>query len=285
MLLRVGSTGDDVKKLQELLGVDVIGKFGPKTEAAVKGWQSANGLTADGVVGPNTWAKMFAPKSEAAPTPAPAPAPVAQPVVHNSAFKLDKLKGHIPQAVIDQIPDTATRFGITTTLRLAHFLAQTSHESGGFKAFSENLSYGSKGLLTIFSKYFKTIDKANDYQRKPEKIANLVYANRMGNGDEKSGDGWKYRGRGALQTTGKSNYQEFANFMGIQDIMKTPDLVATKFALASAGFFFKKNNLWSICDQGSSDEVVKKLTKRINGGQIGILERLKEFKHFYHLLA
>jgi len=278
MLLKVGSTGDDVKKLQELLGVDVIGKFGPKTEAAVKGWQAAHGLTPDGVVGDATWAKMFAPKVET-------PAPVAQPIVQNSDFNLGKLKGHIPQAVIDQIPDTAARFGITTPLRLAHFLSQTCHESGGFKSFSENLSYGSKGLLTIFPKYFKTIDKANAYQRKPEKIANLVYANRMGNGDEKSGDGWKYRGRGALQTTGKSNYQEFANFMKMSEIMSNPDLVATKFALASAGFFFKKNNLWSICDQGSSDEVVKKLTKRINGGQIGILERLKEFKHFYHLLA
>ena len=282
MLLRIGSFGDDVTKLQLKLGVDPIGKFGPKTEAAVKGWQSANGLTPDGVVGDATWAKMFAPVVvESIPplqqfTPS---APVTQ------VFKLDALKGHVPQAIIDQIPDTAARFGITTPLRLAHFLSQTCHETGGFKAFSENLSYGSKGLLTIFPKYFKTIDKANAYQRKPEKIANLVYANRMSNGDETSGDGWKYRGRGALQTTGKSNYQEFANFMKIPEIMSNPDLVATKFALASAGFFFKKNNLWSICDQGSSDEVVKKLTKRINGGQIGILDRIKHFNEFYHLLA
>ena len=199
MLLRVGSTGDDVKKLQELLGVDVIGKFGPKTEAAVKGWQSANGLTPDGVVGPNTWAKMFAPKSEAAPTPAPAP--VAQPIVQNTTFNLGKLKGHIPQAVIDQIPDTAARFGITTTLRLAHFLAQCGHESGGFKAVSENLNYGAKGLLNIFKKYFKTIAQATAYERKPEKIANLVYANRMGNGNEASGEGFKFRGRGFIQLT------------------------------------------------------------------------------------
>ena len=279
MLLRVGSTGDDVKKLQELLGVDVIGKFGPKTEAAVKGWQAAHGLTPDGVVGDATWAKMFAQPV------VQAPAPVSQPAVQNTTFKLDRLKVHVPQAVIDAIPDTAARFGITTSLRLAHFLSQASHESGGFKVFSENLSYGSKGLLTIFSKYFKTIEKANAYQRKPEKIANLVYANRMGNGDEKSGDGWKYRGRGALQTTGKSNYQDFANFIKMPEIMSNPDLVSSKYALDSAGFFFKKNNLWAICDQGSSDEVVKKLTKRINGGQIGILDRIKHFKEFYHLLT
>lgn len=278
MLLRVGSTGEEVKKLQELLGVDVIGKFGPKTEAAVKGWQAAHGLTPDGVVGDATWAKMFAPKVEA-------PTPVAQPIVQNLAFNLGRLQGHVPQFIIDQIPDTAARFGITTPLRLAHFLSQTCHETGGFKAFSENLNYGSKGLLTIFSKYFKTIDKAKAYERKPEKIANLVYANRMGNGDEASGDGWKHRGRGALQTTGKSNYKDFANFMGMPEIMTNPDLVATKYPLASAGFFFKKNGLWSICDQGSSNEVVKKLTNRINGGQNGILDRIAHFKEYYNLLS
>jgi putative chitinase len=282
MLLRVGSTGDDVKKLQELLGVDVIGKFGPKTEAAVKGWQSANGLTPDGVVGPNTWAKMFAPKSEAAPTPAPAP--VAQPIVQNTTFNLGKLKGHIPQAVIDQIPDTAARFGITTTLRLAHFLAQCGHESGGFKAVSENLNYGAKGLLNIFKKYFKTIAQATAYERKPEKIANLVYANRMGNGNEASGEGFKFRGRGFIQLTGKENYKSFDATVP-EDIIAQPELVATKYPLASAAFFFKKNNLWSICDKGSSPDVVTLVTKRVNGGTIGLADRQKHFKEYYNLLS
>lgn len=277
MLLRVGSTGDEVKKLQELLGVDVIGKFGPKTEAAVKGWQAAHGLTPDGVVGDATWAKMFAPKVET-------PAPVAQPIVQNSAFDLGKLKGHIPQAVIDQIPDTAARFGITTTLRLAHFLAQCGHESGGFTAVQENLNYGAKGLLTIFSKYFKTIEKAKAYERKPEKIANLVYANRMGNGPESSGDGWKHRGRGYIQLTGKENYKLFDATVP-EDILANPDLVATKYALASAAFFFKKNNLWAICDKGSSPEVVTLVTKRVNGGTIGLADRQKHFKEYYNLLS
>jgi putative chitinase len=279
MLLRVGSTGDDVKKLQELLGVDVIGKFGPKTEAAVKGWQSANGLTPDGIVGPNTWAKMFATKQEA-----PIPAPIAQPVVQNTNFKLDKLKGHIPQAVIDQIPDTAARFGITNTLRLAHFLAQCGHESGGFRAVQENLNYGAKGLLTIFKKYFKTIEKAKAYERKPEKIANLVYGNRMGNGPESSGMGWKFRGRGYIQLTGFENYKLFDATVP-EDIIANPDLVATKYALASAGFFFKKNNLWSICDRGSSPDVVTSVTKRVNGGTIGLADRQKHFKEYYNLLS
>ena len=285
MLLRVGSTGDEVKKLQELLGVDVIGKFGPKTEAAVKGWQSANGLTADGIVGDATWSKMFAPVAES---------PVVLKISGTSTstyivpapqgFKLDALKGHIPQAVIDQIPDTAAKFGITTSLRLAHFLAQCGHESGGFRAVQENLNYGSKGLLGIFSKYFKTIEKANAYQRNPEKIANLVYGNRMGNGNESSGEGWKYRGRGYIQLTGKENYKAFDATVP-EDITSTPDLVATKYALASAGFFFKKNNLWAICDKGSSPDVVTLVTKRVNGGTIGLADRQKHFKEYYNLLS
>jgi putative chitinase len=106
----------------------------------------------------------------------------------------------------------------------------------------------------------------------------------MGNGNEASGEGWKYRGRGYIQLTGKENYKAFDATVP-DDITANPDLVATKYALASAAFFFKKNNLWSICDQGSSDEVVKKLTKRVNGGQIGILDRIKHFKEFYHILV
>lgn len=280
MLLRVGSTGDEVKKLQELLGVDVIGKFGPKTEAAVKGWQAAHGLTPDGVVGDATWAKMF----QTTGVVYNSPSITTQPVVQNSAFNLGKLKGHIPQAVIDQIPDTAARFGITTTLRLAHFLAQCGHESGGFKAVQENLNYGAKGLLSIFKKYFKTIAQATAYERKPEKIANLVYANRMGNGPESSGDGWKHRGRGYIQLTGKENYKSFDATVP-EDILANPDLVATKYALASAAFFFKKNNLWAICDKGSSPEVVTLVTKRVNGGTIGLADRQKHFKEYYNLLS
>ena len=282
MLLRVGSTGDEVKKLQEKLGVDVIGKFGPKTEAAVKGWQAAHGLTPDGVVGDATWAKMFAPV-----TP---PHTVVVPALQqfskepNVSFKLDALKGHVPQAVIDAIPDTASKFDISTPLRLAHFLAQCGHESGGFKAVQENLNYGAKGLLSIFSKYFKTIAQATAYERKPEKIANLVYANRMGNGSEASGEGWKFRGRGYIQLTGKENYKAFDATVP-EDITVNPDLVATKYALASAAFFFKKNNLWAICDKGSSPEVVTLVTKRVNGGTIGLADRQKHFKEYYNLLS
>jgi putative chitinase len=282
MLLRVGSTGDDVVKLQVKLGVDPIGKFGPKTEAAVKGWQSAHGLTPDGIVGDATWSKLF---SEV--TQVPAPQVIVQPeptIVPTSGFKLDKLVGHIPQAVINQIPDTAARFGITTSLRLAHFLAQCGHESGGFRAVSENLNYSAKGLLGIFRKYFTNVNLAMQYERKPEKIANRVYSSRMGNGNEASGEGYKFRGRGYIQLTGKDNYKAFDATVG-EDILANPDLVATKYPLASAAFFFKRNNLWAICDRGASMDVVTAVTKRVNGGTIGLADRQKHFKEYYNLLA
>ena len=283
MLLKVGSFGDDVTKLQVKLGVDPIGKFGPKTEAAVKGWQSAHGLTPDGIVGDATWAKMFAPVVETpAPTVIAAPAPTVAPVAQG--FKLDTLKGHVPQAVIDAIPDTAARFGITTPLRLAHFLAQCGHESGGFRATQENLNYSAKGLCGIFRKYFPSVTLAMQYERKPEKIANKVYANRMGNGNEASGMGWKYRGRGYIQLTGFENYKSFDATVP-EDIVVNPDLVATKYALASAAFFFKKNGLWAICDRGADMGTVTAVTKRVNGGTIGLADRQKHFNEFYHLLA
>jgi putative chitinase len=165
--------------------------------------------------------------------------------------------------------------------RAAHFFAQTAHESGNFKAFSENLNYNAKGLLGIFKKYFPTEAKALQYERKPEKIANLVYASRMGNGDEASGDGWKFRGRGALQLTGKDNYKAFADYMKKPEIMENPDLVATTYSFESAIFFFDKNKLWAICDQGVNDASILALTKRINGGTHGLDDRKEKTKKYY----
>jgi putative chitinase len=276
MLLKNGSKGDDVKKLQEKLGLTADGAFGPGTEAKVKAWQAANGLTADGLVGDGTWAKMFGSAPVAA---APAAAPVAIPP---SAFKLDALRGHIPDAVIAQIPDTAAKFNITNTLRLAHFLAQCGHESGNFRAVSENLNYSADGLKKIFPKYFPG-NLNESYARQPEKIAARVYGGRMGNGDEASKEGFKFRGRGYIQLTGKSNYTTFDKFVE-DDIVGNPDLIATKYPLMSAAFFFNNNKLWSICDLGATEDVVKKVTLRVNGGQIGILDRIKHFNEFYSLL-
>ena len=175
----------------------------------------------------------------------------------------------------------AMEFYKFTPERAAHFFAQTAHESGNFKAFSENLNYGAKGLLGIFKKYFPTEAKALEYERKPEKIANLVYASRMGNGDEASGDGWKFRGRGALQLTGKSNYQAFSDYLKKPEIMTNPDLVATEFSFESAIFFFDKNKLWDICDKGVSKDTILALTKRINGGTHGLEDREQKTLKYY----
>jgi len=167
-----------------------------------------------------------------------------------------------------------------TPIRAAHFFAQTAHETGGFKAFSENLNYSASGLQGIFGKYFPgTLEES--YARQPEKIANRVYASRMGNGDEASGDGWKYRGRGALQLTGKANYEAFAKYLGNNEVLENPDLVATKFAFESAMFFFERNKLWTICDQGINDAAILALTKRINGGTHGLEDR-KAKTYKYH---
>lgn len=272
MVLKIGSKGNEVKALQEKLGIAADGDFGPGTEAKLKTWQAANGLTADGIAGPTTLAKLGISESAAAPAVAIPP----------SAFKLDKLKGHIPDSVIAQIPDTAAKFNITNTLRLAHFLAQCGHESGGFKAVSENLNYSADGLKKIFPKYFPG-NLNESYARNPEKIANRVYSSRMGNGDENSGEGFKFRGRGYIQLTGKSNYSSFDKMVA-EDILANPDLVATKYPLMSAAFFFNSNNLWSICDKGADDATVTAVTKRVNGGTIGLADRIKHFKEYYDLL-
>lgn len=197
---------------------------------------------------------------------------------------LSRLKGHVPDKVIEQIPEVMQKFAVNTPLRLAHFLAQCGHESGGFKLTQENLNYSAKGLMGIFKKYFPTQALADQYARKPEKIANRVYGGRMGNGPEASGEGYKFRGRGYIQLTGKQNYTAFDASVP-ESIVDIPDLVATKYPLASAAWFWSKNGLNAIADQGSSVETVTKATKRVNGGTIGLADRIKHFKEYHALLA
>lgn len=166
----------------------------------------------------------------------------------------------------------AMAFYKLTPLRAAHFFAQTGHETGEFKLFTENLNYSANGLKTVFNKYFPGT-LVESYASKPEKIANRVYGNRMGNGDEASGDGWKYRGRGALQLTGKDNYTAFSKYLNNPEVLTNPDLVSTDLAFESAMFFFERNNLWTICDKGVDDVTITALTKRINGGTLGLDHR------------
>jgi len=270
-MLKIGMRNDDVRLLQEKLGITSDGDFGPKTEKALKEWQTKNGLTPDGVAGPITLLKLGIIIKEDV---------VIQPAI---GLKIDKLKGHIPDEVLSQIPETSSKFNITTNLRLAHFLAQCSHESGGFKLTTENLNYSAYGLRKKLGKYFPG-NLAESYARQPEKIASRVYGGRMGNGNESSKEGYKFRGRGYIQLTGKDNYTSFTKFIG-EDCVSNPDLVSTKYPLASAAFFFDSNKLWSICDRGSTDEVVTSVTKRVNGGTIGLNDRIKEFKKFWKLLG
>lgn len=199
-------------------------------------------------------------------------------------MKIENLKGNIPDTIILQIISIVDKFELNTPLRLSHFLAQAAYESGDFKLVNENLNYSAKGLRGVFPKYFPTDEKAAQYERQPQKIGNLIYGSRMGNGAEASGDGYKYHGRGFIQLTGKDNYAAFSKDIG-EDCVANPDLVATKYPLASAAWFFKKNNINSISDQGATSDVVTKVTKRVNGGIIGLDQRLNEFGKFYKLLT
>ncbi len=195
---------------------------------------------------------------------------------------LNKLHNKIPIQVVNELESVMREFNISNPFRLAHFLAQTAHESGNFKHVRENLNYSAEGLIKVFPKYFSK-ETALWYARKPEAIANVVYGNRMGNGDKNSGDGFRYRGRGFLGLTGKSNYKAFGDFIGV-DLVKDPDLVATKYALTSAAWFFEKRGLWKICDNGMSDDIVVRVSKLINGGTIRLTDRRSKTKVFSDLL-
>lgn len=171
-------------------------------------------------------------------------------------------------------------YEIDTPERIAAFIAQCSHESGGFKFLKENLNYRAESLVRVWPKHFPTIDIANQYARQPEKIANRAYANRMGNGDEESGDGWKFAGKGLIQLTGRNNYQQFADSINI-DVEELPEyLITFEGAVKSACWFWKKNNLNQWADQRD----IKTLTKRINGGTIGLEDRIKHYNHALEVL-
>ncbi|MES9852734.1 MAG: glycoside hydrolase family 19 protein [Candidatus Thiodiazotropha sp. L084R] len=183
---------------------------------------------------------------------------------------------------IDDLEMTLPKYGIAESkVRLAHFFSQVLHESGQMRYDMENLNYSAKALRAVFGKYFKTKRQAEAYARQPEKIANKVYANRMGNGSESSGDGWKYKGRGLIQLTGKNNYRAFAKWIGDDRVVEDPDLVATEYAVQSAVFYWDKNKLNKIADK---DDVVR-MTKRVNGGDNGLAHRTELLTKAKGLLA
>ena len=279
MALVVGSQGDRVIKLQQRLNIKADGYYGSKTKEAVRNWQRANKLPVTGVVELDMWDRLFdqVPDVEPQSVVEATIKPIAPP-----QDPLDGLSVRVPKEVIAELRKIMIKVGADTTLKLAHFLAQCAHESGDFKVLVENLNYSATRLQQVFAKYFPG-DLEQSYAHKPEKIASRVYADRMGNGDEASQDGWKYRGRGFIQLTGKSNYKAFSDFIG-EDCVANPDLVATKYPLASAGFFFQRNKIWDLC-KDRSDQSVAAVTKKVNGGTNGLDDRIKNFKSFNDILG
>lgn len=281
MLLKVGSRGAEVKQLQEKLGLSADGVFGVGTQSAIKKWQARNGLVADGIVGQNTWNKLFSTKFDDNSKENKIVVETQTPIIEQVGnLNIQRLKGHIPDSVLTQIPETAEKFKINTPVKLAHFLAQCSHESGGFKIAQENLNYSKDGLSRVFPRYFPN-NLAESYAKQPEKIASRVYGNRMGNGPEETKEGYKFRGRGYIQLTGKNNYTAFGRAINV-DLISNPDLVATRYPLLSAAWFFSMNCLNKCVD--ASTETVKSVSKCVNGGTIGLDHRISEFKRFYSLL-
>ena len=199
------------------------------------------------------------------------------------AVNFENLNGVIPDEVYNQLQDTIDKFEINTPLRLAHFISQCAHESVGFTDVRENLNYSADGLKRVFPNYFPgTLSES--YARQPSKIGSHVYADRMGNGDEDTGDGYNYRGRGFLQVTGKENYELFGESINV-DVVSNPDIIATDYPLLSAAWFFSVNNILPICDRGSDRSVVESVTKRVNGGLNGIESRWEIFQQYYPLLS
>lgn len=192
------------------------------------------------------------------------------------------LKPYIPNSIYEELLGILIEYRIITKVRLAHFMAQCSHESGNFKNVEENLNYSESTLLRVFPKYFNP-DTAKSCARNPKLIANKVYANRLGNGPEDSGDGWKYRGRGFIQLTGKNNYAYFDKVCE-DDIINNPDLVATKYALKSSAWFWHSNGLNDLADRGMDVETIRLITRRINGGYNGLVERVMLTNKFHDIL-
>ena len=183
---------------------------------------------------------------------------------------------HWYKAICEILPD----YDIDTVERVAAFLAQTAHESGGYRAIKENLNYKAASLTKVWPKYFPNMDVANQYANKPEMIANRAYANRMGNGPEESGDGWKFCGRGLIQLTGKDNYTRYAQSLEISLDEASEHLTTFEGCVQSAAWFWEANNLNQWADKGD----ILTLTKRINGGTLGLEDRQKHYAHAIHVL-
>jgi putative chitinase len=196
-----------------------------------------------------------------------------------------KLSGTVPDSVIAQLDATIQQYpAINSEYRVAHLMGQAKEESEGYTHTHENLHYSGDALWSIFHTHFTDRNEAESYGRQPERIANRIYANRIGNGDESSGDGWNYRGRGYLQITGKDNYQAMGDAIGV-DLVSNPDLVESDYPMMSAAWFFDSHNLWSICDKGVDAATITIVTEHVNGGQLGLSARVQYTTDIYNALT
>lgn len=199
-------------------------------------------------------------------------------------MNLTPLETAVPKAVMEELPAVIERFGISRELELAHFLGQCHHESGGFKRVFENLNYSAERLRQVFPSRYGEGPFAEVEQFQPELIANRVYYHKIGNGSMLTGDGWKFRGRGYIQITGRSNYQKFDKLVP-EDIMENPDLVATKYPLFSAGWFWSSRRIGDVIGQSVTDSQIKRVTKLVNGGQNGLIHRAQMTHHYFNILT
>lgn len=203
---------------------------------------------------------------------------------------ITKLKGQVPDLIYNQLPRVVNTYQINTVKRMAHFLAQCGHESGGFRVLEESLNYSDPNRIwDIFKRFDKDKDRRPDpeeiefcktFVRKPEKLANYVYSNRMGNRDEASGDGWRFRGRGCIQLTGRDNYTRYDKVCP-ENVLSNPDLLKGSLALDSAGWFWFSNGLNSLADTGT----VAQITRRVNGGTHGLADREKRYNALISILS
>lgn len=261
MNLKTGDTGSNVLQLQRYLKVQpVTGYYGTITMAAVKTWQAHNKFPQTGNVSDLMWEAMF-PSTR-------------------KRLDLNKLKGIIPDKVIAQLTKALPRIKNPSILVMSHFIAQCMVESMNFTKTRENLNYSEEGLYETFNKYFPTLSMAELYAHQPEKIANRVYANRMGNGSPESGDGWKFRAAGYIGTTGRTNFYRLSKYLAV-DVISNPELVATAYPLEAALFYFTDANIWPVCEEGSSISTTTKVRKLVNGGTIGLDDAIAYFNKVY----
>jgi len=287
MVLRLGAEGIEVSSMQEKLKIPVTGRFDNDTLKAVLEFQKNNNLVADGVVGQNTLDTLlkYSQKYPRGQNPTFIhidESPFTDVEIYGE-ININKLVGLVPQSIIMELPMVLETFNITKNLELAHLLAQCAHESKNFTVVYENLNYTTDGLMAVFKDYFHDSIKASAFAHNPEKIANHVYANKNGNGNEESGDGWKYRGRGYIELTGKYFYDLFGEYLKV-DIINKPDLVANTYPLSSAAYFFHKNNIFELCKDSSLDTIVK-ITRKVNVALLGLDQRANYFDKIYSVLC